>query len=156
MALFNMLAAFEFREPRVLDLYAGLGTLGKEALSSGAASCDFVESNVKLCESLKSDLVEAGLEDRSRVLCMKVEKALNMLQGPYDIVVMDPPYDAPDLEEVVSRLAEEGHIDQRGLLVVEHSKRVALAESYGSLKRWRSRRHGDTVLDIYVRGEAWW
>ena len=154
MALFNMLAAFEFREPRVLDLYSGLGTLGKEALANGAASCDFVESNAKLCESLKADLAQAGLQDRSRVLCMRVEKALGVLPGPYDIVVMDPPYDSPDLEQVVSRLAKEGHIAPRGLLVVEHSKHVALSESYGGLKRWRSRRYGDTVLDIYVRGEA--
>jgi len=148
-----MLAARGLEGARALDLYAGLGTLGIEAIRHGAQSCDFVEGNARLCSDLKARLEGVGVKGKGRVLCMKVERALSMLEGPYDIVLMDPPYEMPRLEETVERLAESGLIAKGGLLAVEHSKRIGLSESYGEMKHWRSRRYGDTVLDIYMKGE---
>ena len=155
-ALFDMLAAFGLEGRTVLDLYAGNGTLGMEALQRGAQRCDFVECEPRLCSALKASLEAAGLKESGQVLCMKVERALAQLKGPYDIVLMDPPYEMQGLKEVVERVGESGLIAEGGLLVVEHSKRVSLVESYGELRRWRSRRYGDTMIGMYVRGEATW
>jgi 16S rRNA (guanine966-N2)-methyltransferase len=152
-ALFSMLAVHPLEGTRALDLYAGLGTLGMEAIRHGAQSCDFVESNARLCSDLKARLETAGMKGKGRVLCMKVERALSIMEGPYDTVFMDPPYEMPRLEETVERLARSSLIAQDGLLVVEHSKRIVFSESYGEMKHWRSRRYGDTVLDIYMKGE---
>lgn len=140
----------------MLDLYAGLGTLGMEALQRGAQRCDFVECEPRLCSALKASLEAAGLKGSGQVHCMKVERALAKLKGPYDIVLMDPPYEMPGLGEIMKHVGESGLIAEGGLLVVEHSKRASLLESYGELRRWRSRRYGDTMIGIYVRGEATW
>ena len=153
-ALFDMLAARGLKGARVLDLYACLGTLGMEAIRCEAQSCDFVESDARLCSALKTSLESAGLRERGQVLCMKVERALGVLEGPYDIVFMDPPYEMRGLEGTVAHLAKGELIAEGGLLVVEHSKRVSLEDSYGEMIHWRNRRYGDTVLDIYTKGEA--
>ena len=153
-ALFDMLAARGLKRAKVLDLYAGLGTLGMEAIRSGAQSCDFVESDTRLCSTLKTSLESMGLRERGRVFCMKVGRALVALEGPYDIVFMDPPYEMRDLEETVVHLAKSELIAEGGLLVVEHSKRVGLSDNYGEMRHWRNRRYGDTILDIYTKGEV--
>lgn len=152
-ALFDLLASRGVIGARVLDLYAGLGTLGIEALRRGAKGCDFVEHNPRLCSSLKAALEASNLREGSRVLCMKVGRALQLLEGPYDLVFMDPPYDMPGVDAVVERLSTGGLVAVGGLVVVEHAKRVSLQDSYGELKQWRSRRYGDTMITIYARGE---
>jgi len=152
-ALFDLLAAKGVVGARVLDLYAGLGTLGIEALRRGAKGCDFVEHNPRLCSALEARLEALGLKETARVLCMKAGRALELLEGPYDIVFMDPPYDMPGVDAVVARLAAGGLVAVGGLLVVEHAKQVALKGGYGELKRWRSRRYGDTMITIYAAGE---
>jgi 16S rRNA (guanine(966)-N(2))-methyltransferase RsmD len=155
-ALFNILSGRGLERARVLDLYAGKGNLGVEALRQGASWCDFVESSAKLCEQLRRRLSRDGLTEKGKVYCLRVERALAVLEGPYDVVMMDPPYEMPGIEEVVVRLATSAIVGLNGILVVEHSRRLELAESYGDMKRWRSRRYGDTMLDIYVKGEASW
>jgi 16S rRNA (guanine(966)-N(2))-methyltransferase RsmD len=141
---------------KVLDLYAGLGSLGVAALREGASWCDFVESSSRLCEQLRRRLCKEGLAEKGKVHCLRVEKALGVLEGPYDVAMMDPPYEMRGIEEIVGKLATSAIVGLNGILVVEHSKRLELAESYGDMKRWRSRRYGDTMLDIYVKGEASW
>ena len=153
-ALFDMLASWSLVGARVLDLYAGLGTLGIEAMRRGAERCDFVEYNPRLCSALKASLDAAGMKGETRVLCTKVERAVGSLEGPYDIVFMDPPYDMPGLDVVVTSLAKGPLVAEGGLVVVEHSKRVEMEESYGELRRCRSRRYGDTVITMYAKGEA--
>ena len=153
-ALFDLLASRGVAGARVLDLYAGLGTLGIEALRRGAEGCDFVEHNPRLCSALEASLEASGMKGVARVLCMKTGGALELLEGPYDVVFMDPPYDMPGVDAVMARLAAGTLVAAGGLLVVEHTKRVALEESYGELTRWRSRRYGDTMITIYARGET--
>ncbi len=90
-ALFNSLASF-LPEARVLDLYAGSGAMGIEALSRGAASCVFVESGPEAVAVLKENLARCGFEGQGRVLAAPVEKALPSLRGPFDLIFIDPPF----------------------------------------------------------------
>ena len=118
-SLFSMLESSGLEGKRVVDLYAGTGTLGIEALSRGAQWADFVEDNPKRCALLRRSLSEMRFTERSRVYCMKVERAIKSLDGAYDIVLMDPPYTLGPVHHVMERvggLAREGGIVAAGAL----------------------------------------
>jgi len=147
----------------ILDLYAGTGALGIEALSRGAAWCDFVESNAAARRVIERNLKATGLENRARVLGLSVEKLLagtaaGSLHAPYGVILADPPYADLGIVEVVENLARGELIELDGLFAVEHSRRIGLAAWYSNgnpmswgLRKVRERQHGDTILSIYRR-----
>lgn len=156
-ALFSMLAS-RVSGASVLDLYAGAGALGIEALSRGAAHVDFVEQGSRECDALRANLDSLGFAAHARVHKMPVDRALasltlslskGALSGPYDLVLMDPPYAqdalAPLLERVASLVSEDGTV------VAEHDRRHTLPATAGTLERVSERAYGDTVLSIYRR-----
>jgi len=143
----------------VLDLYAGSGALAIEALSRGAAQADLVEASPAACRVIRRNLAETGLADRARLYCLTVQSALagdSVLRkgSGYDIITLDPPYADPTITDVVRTLAGSGMLRAHALVVVEHSRRVPLAEEYGSLARIRDRTHGDTTVTVYENQEA--
>ena len=152
-SLFSILESNGLEGKRVVDLYAGTGTLGIEALSRGARWADFVEDSPKRCSLLRRSLADLHFTERSRVFCMKVERALKSLDGAYDLVLMDPPYTLGPVHHIMEKvgcLAREG-----GLVAAGHSKHHALEATYGGLGLVRERRYGDTVCSIYqVNGQA--
>ena len=112
LAIFSILS-FLPDSPRVLDLYAGSGAFGLEALSRGAAHADFVEVNAKLCKIIDMNIKLLGYQDRAKVIKAKVEKSFDTLltqyednfgghDGGYDLVFLDPPYIKNPWEEVLS------------------------------------------------------
>ncbi len=138
----------------VLDLYAGTGALGIEALSRGAAWCDFVEANAAARRVIEQNLRVTGLADRARIIALEAEKVVRgaaraVLHAPYGVCVMDPPYNDPRVISVIGDLAESDLLVPGALVAVEHSRRVALSDEYDGLILVRERRHGDTVLSIY-------
>jgi 16S rRNA (guanine966-N2)-methyltransferase len=141
---------------RILDLYAGSGALGIEALSRGAEWADFVDVDSAACRTVQANLAFTALEGRGRVHCMNVQRLLapvsgSWLKGPYDVVFMDPPYKEPGIEEFLERLAESELFKPEGVLVVEHSRRVSLSADYGKIRLVKTRRHGDTNVSIYTK-----
>jgi len=154
-AIFNALASRSWEDVRVLDLYAGTGSLGIEALSRGAQWADFVEMAPRQCAALRDNLKLAGLEDRAKVYCITVERALGLLEGPYGAVFLDPPYKAPGLDAALESLASGHLLAKEAVVVVEHSKHTALKERYGNLSAGRSHRYGDTVVDMLTEGGVW-
>ena len=145
-AVFSMLGSLGVDWSRVLELYAGTGALGIEALSRGATAVDFVEQNPRCCAILRENLRRSGFETMSKVYDCSVRKALTFLQEPYTLILLDPPYASFDhaLLEQLALLAVEGC-----LMTVEHSSRVPLADSYGPFRQVRSRCHGDSCVSIY-------
>ena len=152
-ALFQLLGAVVVGA-RVLDLYAGTGALGIEALSRGAASVDFVEADSRLCDIVARNKRAAGFEQIGRVYHAKVEQALEFLTGPYQLVLLDPPYALPGVDRTMDKLAGAGLTEKGSLVAFEHSVRVPLAESYGTLHTLDARRYGDTAISIYSVGDA--
>lgn len=153
-ALFSILEAFGMEGKRVIDLYAGTGTLGIEALSRGAGSADFVEASSRRCSLLRDTIHSLGYSDAASVHCMKVEKAIKTLGKTYDFVLMDPPYTLGPIHDVleeVSALAGEGAV-----VVAGHSSRHTLEPRYNNLELIRERRYGDTVCSIYREGGSQW
>jgi 16S rRNA (guanine966-N2)-methyltransferase len=131
-------------DAQVLDLYAGSGAIGIEALSRGAAHCDFVEHDRRALAAMRENLDRAGVADQASVHQADALRYLDRLVGDrFDLVFLDPPYAghailAP-LERVVARLAPGATV------VVKHHWRTPIPEPTG-LARWRERRFGETAL----------
>lgn len=144
---------------RVLDLYAGSGALAIEALSRGAAWADLVESARQACHAIRRNLEATGLAGLAHLYCAPVQAMLGAdsplrSKGGYDIIALDPPYADPSIEQVVRQLGAGGLLGANALVIVEHSRRLALADEYPSLARIRQRTHGDTSVSIYRNVEA--
>ena len=153
-AIFNILQPHTYEDQRVLDLYAGTGSLGIEALSRGAGWADFVEQDRRQCAVIQANLDATGFRDFSNVSCTSVESALGRLNGPYQLVLLDPPYRLQILGEVLDAIASTpGLVGVGGMVVAGHSKRSELQEAYGSLRITSQRRYGDNAVDFY-RNEA--
>lgn len=150
-ALFAMLDSLSIRPRRVLDLYAGSGAVGIEALSRGAEWVDFVERSAAACAVIRDNLVTTGFADRAAVHCTTVQAFLRRPpREPYDFVIMDPPYADPTIHETMLAVAHSPHVRDGTVLVVGHSPRVPMPERIDGLEQLRDRCHGDSCVAIYV------
>jgi len=148
-ALFSMLGELA-AATEVLDLFAGSGALGIEALSRGAARATFVERSPRALAALRANVAALGLRERARVL---EEDALTALRGPakYDLVFLDPPYAmAAELGGVLSSRLPAAL--RPGARVVSESDRRAPLEL--ALPLLRERRYGDTMIRIHEKSEG--
>jgi 16S rRNA (guanine966-N2)-methyltransferase len=135
---------------RVLDLYAGTGALGIEALSRGAEWADFVDQRPQSCAIIKANLRALDLEDCSHVYTASVASALGYLAESYDLVFLDPPYaQARETGAALELLAGSAILAAEARVVVCHPSREPLGEYYGTLAQIKDRRYGDTAVTIY-------
>jgi len=143
---------------RVLDLFAGTGALGIEALSRGATAAVFVEDHPAALKVLHRNLEGLDLGGRAVVLPVPVLTALKKLsrQGErFHLVFLDPPYGAGMAGQVLTALTAGKILTPGARVVAEHSSREALPEVVGGLKRQELRRYGDTQVAIYLEaGES--
>ncbi len=152
-AIFNILGAAVL-EARVLDLFAGTGALGIEALSRGAAMAVFVEDHPEALKGLRRNLDSLGLLERSQVLPLPVAAALKKLAVPkerFGLVFLDPPYGGGVAEATLTALTASGLLLPQAWVVAEHSRRETLPEIAGALRQLTLRRYGDTQVAIYGR-----
>ncbi len=153
-AIFDMLDALGADYARVLDLYAGTGALGIEALSRGDGMADFVESDAATAKLIEANLAATGFAERANVHRLTAERAIERLSGRYTLVLADPPYYDEGAPATVATLAASALVDERTVLVVEHHRKSEPAETLGGLRLYRARRHGDTVVSIYIGEEV--
>ena len=141
---------FDILTPRIegsrfLDAYAGTGAVGIEALSRGAAHTWFLERNRAALNAIRENLASLGLEPRATVVTGPV--LLTLPRYPADIVFLDPPYDQErEYASVLAILSEM----RPAMTIVQHSIRLALPESAGSLERKRMVRQGDNALSFFA------
>ena len=137
---------------KVVDLYAGSGALGIEALSRGAARADFVESDRGARLALLANLESLGLLDRARVWPLELPRGLKRIAdvlGVADLVLLDPPYGGEDACAMLEALGVPGTLQAGARVVAEHHHRDGLPERAGLLHRVRQRRYGETVVSTY-------
>lgn len=154
---------------RVLDLFAGSGALGIEALSRGAREVVFVEKDPQVARVLEANLQALELGSRASLLRLPAERALPCAAdeprrsrgkgalglalhgGAFNLAFVDPPYGQGLAVMALERLALEGALTDGAMVVVEHSRRDALPEKSGALERVDVRHYGDTDISFYQR-----
>jgi 16S rRNA (guanine966-N2)-methyltransferase len=154
--MFNVLGA-DIRGARVLDLFAGTGALGLEALSRGAADATFVERDREALVCLRANLAALGLGDRARILTQDALEATTSLAGAhaeFDCVFLDPPYSGEDALRFVEVLALDRILSENAVLVVQTSQRTPLPEQSGALRQAWQRRYGESRLTLYRKERA--
>ena len=148
-AMFNSLATLtELEGARVLDLYAGSGAIGLEALSRGAAEAVFVESGPKVVPVLRANVAALGLPGALVVVGSVPAVVGRPADGPFDVVVADPPYavETPVVQGVLLALHDQGWLAPEAVVVVERSSRDRDWEWPTPLLGLRERRYGEAVL----------
>jgi 16S rRNA (guanine(966)-N(2))-methyltransferase RsmD len=149
--LFNVLAP-RIQGARFLDLYAGSGAVGIEALSRGAARVEFVEKAPGALKVLRANLARLGIAGNFQIDSGSVAGALKRLvkaKGVFELIFLDPPYDAADEYETALRWLQ-ALLAPGGLAIAEHRRKVKLGDRYGSLERTRLLEQGDASLSFYA------
>src|SRR5262245_28816509 len=151
--LFNILAP-RIAGARVLDAFAGTGALGIEAISRGARAVTFIESDARAQTLLAENLTACGIESGYTVIRAPVAGALegartNPALAPFDVVLLDPPYDMAPGDALVGT---EAVFAPDGVLVLEHARKRHAPDIAGGLVRQREVRSGDSALTFYRLG----
>ncbi|MBI3476643.1 MAG: 16S rRNA (guanine(966)-N(2))-methyltransferase RsmD [Acidobacteria bacterium] len=139
-----------------LDLYAGTGAVGIEALSRGAKMVCFVESSQAAAQLIAANLRSLGIESGFRIITADVGKGLRQLATAgiaVDFVFLDPPYrEQEEYGRTLSALAASQLLRPAAVVIAEHEKKFDCGESYGELRRYRTLAQGDAALSFYVKG----
>jgi len=151
-AIFSILETTTSEWWRVLDLFAGSGALGIEALSRNAGWVDFVEREPRCCDIIRQNLEKTKLASQAHIYCCSVEKAISFLDKEYSIILMDPPYSNSSIGNLIAQLATSKLVGINTLVVVTHSFHHPLDSTYATLNLIKERRHGDSCIAIYQKG----
>jgi len=150
-ALFSMLTG-RVEGERFLDLFAGTGANGIEALSRGAAEAVLVDHSRDAHRVQRENLLKTRLGAHSRTMTLELPKDLDRVPGTFLTVFADPPYEFEDYAGLLEAIDRHGLLAEDGWVVVEHRKHRPLPESAGGLERLRSKQYGDVALSLYDRG----
>jgi len=149
-SLFNILAS-EIEGKVVLDLFAGTGNLGIEALSRGARKVIFVEKGRQALRLIQANLNQFGLEDRSETLPKDVNRAIGILKQRgecFDLILMDPPYERGLIQRTLMKLNSHQIYHRDSILVIEHNRREPLPHILDGWNLIRQQKIGDTLLSF--------
>lgn len=148
-ALFSALQ-FDIEGRRVLDLFAGSGQLGIEALSRGAKSCVFVDNSRASINLVKKNLEITGLFDFAKVIQSDFSSFAAMSRDTFDLVFLDPPYAAGFLTDAIKAVLPL--MSDYGMIVCEYPPEVDIPEEIGGFKVYRTYRYGKISAAIYRKG----
>ena len=150
-AIFSALVSLGVDWSLALDLYAGTGAMGIEALSRGAEEADFVERNARCCAVIRENLRATGFAERGHVYHLDARRALHVLERPYGLVFVDPPYAENTGESILPELVSSPLVRDGTTIVVEHRQKTPPGEAYGDFRMTRRLHHGDTCVSIFQR-----
>jgi len=149
-SIFNILRG-RIEGRMVLDLFAGTGSLGIEALSRGAKKVTFVEKGRDALKLIRRNLAQLGLEERSGVLPIEASRAIRILKQSgktFDLIFMDPPYEKGLIEKTLTKLNFHPIYRRDSILVIEHHRRELLSHAIHGWNLIRQRQMGETVISF--------
>jgi 16S rRNA (guanine966-N2)-methyltransferase len=152
-SIFNILGE-RIEGKMVLDLFAGTGNLGIEALSRGAAKVLFVEKGRQAIRLIQKNLSQCGLEGRSEIIPKDVNRAIGILKergASFDLILMDPPYEKGLISRTLDKLDSHRIYHEDSILVIEHDRREPLPGIVVGWNLIRQRRIGDTVISFLTQ-----
>ncbi len=148
-SLFNILMPYITINTVFLDIFAGTGAIGIEALSRGAAKAIFIDNNQKSCEVVRNNLIKTNLHSRSQVVCSDFSKYQGRQKA--DIIFLDPPYCKGYIEKAIEVIDDNGLLNKGGLVVAEHRSSEILPDLIDSLELVKRRKYGISMISIYQR-----
>ena len=137
-----------------LELFAGSGSVGLEALSQGAKEVFFVENLRQASLALEENIKSLGCQDRVKVLCQDAFRAIENIRQKgqkFDLIFFDPPYYQGIAEKILQTLGECDILHKSGYIIIQHFKKDLVAEKAGNLALWRQEQYGDSVLSFYSK-----
>jgi 16S rRNA (guanine(966)-N(2))-methyltransferase RsmD len=150
-AIFSMIGPY-FDGGRVLDLYAGTGGLGIEALSRGMASGVFIDAERTSVQVVRENLEATGLSAQAEVYRNEAERAVKVLAKRglrFDLVLLDPPYRMHDMDARIEEMDALGILEPNCTIVIEHEADYPYPGRIGRFTRVRSAQYGDTAISVY-------
>lgn len=156
-AIFNLIPDDTYRDGTGLDLFAGTGSLGIEALSRGCRRMIFIDHHPMAVKVIYQNLKALGLSENSEVYRNDARRALKVLAKrglQFEIIFLDPPYARHNLPVILSLIEEYNLLRPEGVIVVETAKGTALNNKLNQLILDKHHHYGDTEIRIYVRREA--
>ena len=147
--MFSMLGPAGSNGLQVLDIYAGTGALGIEALQRGAENASFVEQNLKRCNEIKQYLERHNLASKGTVHRCKALQSVGRLEGEFELIFADPPYELNEFESLFTRVNDAGLIAPSAIAFLEHSKKTKLPNMLPGLTLSTHRLYGDSAVSVY-------
>ena len=155
--LFNILQMDIDSDTRVLDVFAGTGALGLEALSRGAKEAVFIEQDAAALAVLRKNIQKCRYGDRARVISGDARQILPQLaDSPFDLIFLDPPYQKNLYEPILFSILKYHLLSDYGILVSEHAKTVPFAWNGKGLSQYKTRSYGETVLNFFRINDTSW
>lgn len=149
-AIFNIIGA-KTHNADVLDIFAGSGALGIEAISRGARHCTFVE---KEPTTLRTNIANLSIKEKVKVIAYDYRRALRLLRkAKFDLIFADPPYNKKLAQKTVDLIKSHALLDHEGMLIIEHSPRenISMTDTFSLFKH---RKYGDTQITLLVHRSA--
>lgn len=150
-SIFQILGPY-FQGGRVLDLFAGTGALGLEALSRGMDEAVFVDQSIKSIQTIRSNIQHLGMENEARVIRREAKSACRWLgkhPQKFELIFVDPPYHNQFLHSILKEISKQKLLAIHGKVVVELPTSTCLPEEIGTLKKSEERSYGQTSIFIY-------
>ncbi|WP_409292089.1 16S rRNA (guanine(966)-N(2))-methyltransferase RsmD [Peribacillus sp. SCS-37] len=154
-SIFNMIGPY-FSGGQVLDLFAGSGGLGIEALSRGMDRAIFVDRDHKAISAIKANVAACNFEEQAEIYRNESERALKAIikrKLSFDLILLDPPYKKHILENLLGMIEENGLLAPDGIIVCEHSSDISLKKEINTLISFREEKYGIIAVTLY-KGRA--
>ena len=149
-AIFNMIGPY-FDGGRVLDLFSGSGSLAIEAISRGMDEAVLVERNRQAQAIITEKIKMTKAPNQFHLLKMDANKAIGVLKGPFDLVLLDPPYAKEEIIKNITDLEDAGLLSEEVMIVCESDKAVDLPEEISHFGIWKQKTYGISKVTVYVR-----
>lgn len=143
----------------VLDLFAGTGSLGIEALSRGASKVYFADNSKDSIAIINENLMKTKLEQQSEVLFMDAKLAMNKIAREgveLDVVFLDPPYGKDILESIMTELIDSKLVKNDTIIITEHEKDISLKDKMKSFYKFKEKKYGKIIISFFKSEEADW
>jgi len=150
-AMFNMIGPY-FDGGRGLDLFAGSGGLGIEALSRGLDQLIFVDRDGKAIQTIRDNIHKCGLEDKVEVYRNDAERAIKAVSKrnlSFHFIFLDPPYKKQQLEKLLQMISEHHLLDHEGTIICEHGSDIELPQMIGNFNKYKQEKYGIIAVSIY-------
>lgn len=147
-AIFSILAS-QVYDSTVLDLFAGTGNLGLEALSRGAAHCYFGDHSRTSLRLINENIEYCRAREKSTVIPGDFKKVISMVKEPCDIIFLDPPYQQNMTLDCFQYIEDADILSDDGIIIAEHGKKELLPDQIGSFQKVKERKYGTIVISMY-------